>query len=78
MEMEDVESSLSAQLQRVFHSCTVLATSYLFQFVMRRDMDAPCMAYIPYQHLRTRLELLLALMSQYRQTQTPPPGQDDP
>ncbi|KAJ9611314.1 hypothetical protein H2200_004498 [Cladophialophora chaetospira] len=68
LEDDNHEPSLSSQLHRTYHACVALATSYLFQFVMRRDMDAPCMAYIPYHHLRTQLELLLALMSQFRRT----------
>ncbi|OQU95075.1 hypothetical protein CLAIMM_01338 [Cladophialophora immunda] len=69
LESEDHEQSLLAQMLRVFHASIVLATSYMFQFVMRYGMNAPSMAYIPYHHLRTRLDLLMALMSQYRRIQ---------
>jgi hypothetical protein len=78
MEMDTQELTLTLQLQRMYHSCVLLATSYIFQFVMRRTMDAPCMAYIPCHHLRTRLELLMALMSQYRQSTATSPRSDLP
>ena len=73
-EVDGTNSSLASQMRRVFHTCVLLATSYLCQFVLRRDMDAPCMAYIPYHHLRTQLELLMALMSQHRRTSPRPAG----
>ena len=72
LEIEDHGLSLLSQLSRTYHCCVLLATSFLFQFVMRREMDAPCMAYIPYQHLRTQLDSLLTLMSQYRRSSTAP------
>ncbi|OCT47551.1 hypothetical protein CLCR_03305 [Cladophialophora carrionii] len=66
LEVEDQDHPLPSQLHRAYHSCVLLASTYLTQFVLRRDMDTPCMAYIPFHHLRTQLELLLALMSQFR------------
>lgn len=75
LESEEAGLSLFSQLFRSFHCCTILAINYLFQFVMRRDMDSPSMAYIPFQHLRSQLELLQALMSQHRRTQMPSGGQ---
>ncbi|KIY02649.1 uncharacterized protein Z520_01114 [Fonsecaea multimorphosa CBS 102226] len=75
LESENPEQSLLAQILRVFHSSIVLATSYMFQFVMRYGMNAPSMAYIPYHHLRTRLDLLMTLMSQYRRIQAPGAGE---
>jgi hypothetical protein len=74
LEAEDQDQSLSSQLHQAYHSCVLLASSYLTQFVLRRDMDAPCMAYIPFHHLRTQLELLLALMSQFRRISTAQAG----
>ncbi|KIW69533.1 hypothetical protein PV04_05406 [Phialophora macrospora] len=74
LEVEDQDQSLSSQLHQAYHACILLASSYLTQFVLRRDMDAPCMAYIPFHHLRTQLELLLALMSQFRRRSTTPAG----
>ncbi|OAP59013.1 hypothetical protein AYL99_06310 [Fonsecaea erecta] len=76
MESEDHEQSLLAQIHDVFHSSIVLATSYMFQFVMRYGMNAPSMAYIPCHHLRTRLDLLMALMSQHRRIQAAEVGKD--
>lgn len=70
VESEDQEKPLASRLRRVFHSCILLATSYMFQFTMRSTMNVTSMGYIPYHHLRTRLELLMTLMSQFRRTQT--------
>ncbi|EXJ67216.1 uncharacterized protein A1O5_09863 [Cladophialophora psammophila CBS 110553] len=66
--------SLLSQMLCVFHSGIVLATNYMFQFIMRYSMNAPSMAYIPYHHLRNRLDLLMALMGQYRRLQVAAAG----
>ncbi|EXJ59773.1 hypothetical protein A1O7_03920 [Cladophialophora yegresii CBS 114405] len=68
LEVEDQDQSLPSQLHRAYHACVLLASSYLTQFVLRRDTDAPSMAYVPVHHFRTQLELLLTLMSQFRRS----------
>jgi hypothetical protein len=73
VEIEDFQPPLELRLRRVFHVCMLLGTNYLFQFVMRRDTQAPSMAYIPYQHLRTQVELLMTLMSQHRRREAQMP-----
>ncbi|KAH0835402.1 hypothetical protein FOPE_03858 [Fonsecaea pedrosoi] len=74
LELEGHEPPLLSQIRYAFHSSMVLATSYMFQFVMRYGMNSPSMAYIPFHHLRARLDLLMALMSQYRRLQLPETG----
>lgn len=64
----DLENQLSSQsrLQQVLNSCILLASSYTFQFIMRSSRSNCCLGYIPIHHLRDRLTLLMALMSDAR------------
>lgn len=61
---------LSLHLQRAFHGCVVLGTSYTFQYIMRHNRDNSNTNYIPFHHLRTRLTLLMTLMGEARRMQT--------
>jgi hypothetical protein len=71
---DDPELPLPAQIRRVYHKCVLLATSFLFQSIIRCGNDAKYLSYIPYHNLRTQLELLLVLMSQYQKAPTSPTG----
>lgn len=72
MDMLEAEShmqndlSSQSRLQQVLNSCILLASSYTFQFIMRTSRGNCCLGYIPIHHLRDRLTLLMALMSDAR------------
>lgn len=60
---------LSLQLRTVLPSCILLATTYSFQLIMRCSMESHCISYIPFQHLRNRLTLMMTLMGEARRMQ---------
>lgn len=68
-EPEPHTASLALHLHGVFPSCILLATSYTFQLIMRCSMGGHSLAYIPFNHLRNRLTLMMTLMGEGRRMQ---------
>lgn len=68
-EPEPHTAPLALHLHGVFPSCILLATSYTFQLIMRCSMGGHSLAYIPFNHLRNRLTLMMTLMGEGRRMQ---------